>query len=524
MAAGQGTKLTKSFPANFPLYFFLLSHSCFMKVSFYIKNIVLHPRSFFLENIGVRQTILKNTFWLSFSELVSRALKLVLIIFIARMLGATEYGKFTFALAFVSLFAVISDFGISSITTRELAKDREKEKEYFSLLSLKIFLSLITLFLIFLLSFFITSSRQIQQVIWILGAYIVISVFCNIWYAFFRARQQMEYEAWGKILQAIAVTLGGMAVLFLIPSIKAISFAYAGGAVVALMFILVFFRLKAYPLKLGFNTNIWKRYLSLSWPLALGALFVTLYNNIDSTMMGYFGQIAQTGWYNAAYKIVAASLIPLGLLNQVFYPVLSNYFANHSKADLQKVWNRYIKSSFFLAVPIVVGGAVLAPRIIDFIYSKAAYGPSVLAFQLLIIMAGLLYLSSPLSQILVIFNQQSKTFWISLTGAVVNVILNFILIPKYSLYGAAITTIVTCVIILVMFFLAAKKFTFVNPFPESVFPNFIGVLLSSIVMYSVLVFPFVIHRNVLISIAIGAIVYFAAYFLYWEFIRLFRGK
>ena len=490
----------------------------------YIKKSVLNPKEFFLGNKSTSQTILKNTFWLSLSELISRTLKLILIIFVARVLGATEYGKFTFALAFVSLFVVFADFGISSITTRELAKDSEKEKDYFSLLSLKIFLGTLTAAFIIVSSFFITADLETRKIIWILGFYIITSSFCNIWYAFFRARQQMEYEAWGKVLQAVIVTSVGMFILFFYPTPENLSFAYLAGVLAALVIILLFFQAKSYPLKLEFNKQIWKKYLALSWPLALGAFFVTLYNNIDSTMMGYFGQITQTGWYNAAYKVVAAALIPLGLLAQAFYPALSSHFAKRPKEDLQRIWNYYIKASFFIAVPILVGGVVLAPRIIDFLYGKVSYGPSVLAFQLLMIMAGLLYLSAPLSQILIVHNYQNKTFWVSLTGAAINIILNAILIPKYSLYGAAITTIITCLVILFMFYFMVRKLTPIRPFHSSVIPSFIGVLLSSIAMYFILFLPFVFYRNVLVSVTIGAVAYFSAYFVYQELLKLFQPK
>ena len=156
-----------------------------MRIRNVIQNIVSNPGAFFLKNSGVKQTIAKNTFWLAIAEGVTRFLKLFLIIYIARILGATEYGKFTFALAFVSLFAIFSDFGISTITTREIAREKEKEKEFPAVLSLKLVLSIGTLFLICIGSFFITLDLVIRGIIWILGVYIIVSSFSEIVFAFF---------------------------------------------------------------------------------------------------------------------------------------------------------------------------------------------------------------------------------------------------------------------------------------------------------------------------------------------------
>ena len=151
-----------------------------MNVKSTIRNIVSNPGNFFLKNLGVKQTIAKNTFWLAVAEGITRFLKLFLIIYVARILGATEYGKFTFALAFVTLLSFLSDFGISPIFTRELARSKEREKEFSSLLFLKIILGLATLTLMFIGSFLITPDPLIQKVIWILAIYILINNFSEI--------------------------------------------------------------------------------------------------------------------------------------------------------------------------------------------------------------------------------------------------------------------------------------------------------------------------------------------------------
>ena len=101
--------------------------------------------SLLLDNKTLKQTIFKNTFWLAVAEGISRLFGFILIIYVARILGTTEFGKFTFALSFVSMFVVLSDFGLSDIATREFSRDKKSEKEYSGILSLKILLSIGTL-------------------------------------------------------------------------------------------------------------------------------------------------------------------------------------------------------------------------------------------------------------------------------------------------------------------------------------------------------------------------------------------
>jgi O-antigen/teichoic acid export membrane protein len=492
-----------------------------MNIKNIIKNIVLNPSAFFLKNSGIKQTIAKNTFWLAVAEGVTRFLKLFLIIYVARILGATEYGKFTFALAFVSLFAIFSDFGISQITTRELAWEKAKEKEFPNILSLKLVLSIGTLILICLGSFFITPDPIIRGIIWILGIYIIVSSFSEIIYAFLRARQQMEYEAWAKVLQAVVVTGVGFFILFNFPSIQSLSLAYLFAASIALISILAFFHFKICRLKLSFNKNIWQSVLVMSWPLALAGAFGTIHSQTDSVMMGYFGQIIQVGWYNAAYRIIGATLIPVGLLSISFFPLFSKLF-KESKEKLQKPWDYYMQLMIFLSVPLMAGGMILAPKIIDFVYDPS-YFPSILVFQILLIMAVLSYICNPFSQALIVSNQQKRLFWISLSGAIVNVGLNLILIPKYSLYGAAFTTVVTLFLILFLLYKFTSKFTPIKPFNLKFLFTFLGAGLSSVVMYLVISQQIVYNLNVLFSVLIGALVYLFCFWSFKKLIDLFRN-
>jgi O-antigen/teichoic acid export membrane protein len=491
-----------------------------MKFQTHLQNILINPKSFFLKNLGVKQTIFKNTFWLAAADGITRFLKLILIIYVARILGATDYGRFNFALAFVGLFAFFSDLGISSITTRELSQDKEKEKEFSSIISLKLLLVIGTLILILIGSFFITPDYLNRKLIWILGLFSVVEGFSVIIFAFIQARQKMEYQAWTRILEALVVTAAGFFVILNFPSVVNLSYSYLFASLVALIFILIFFHFRISPLKISFQKSIWKRILSLSWPLAIAGVFGVIYTNTDSVMMGYFGQITQTGWYNAAQKITNAVMIIPGLISVSFFPVLSKFLIE-SKEKLQKTWNYYFELMIFFAAPIVAGGILFAPRIIDFVYDPS-YLPSILAFQMLIIMTGIGFLCSPFSQALIVAHQQKKLFWITLLGAIINVILNSILIPKYSLYGAAAATVVTIFLILILLFRFTLKLTPIKPFNLKFLFSFLSAIFATIPMYFIISQPRIYNLNVFLSILIGAAVYTLIYLILRTLIKYSR--
>src|SRR4030042_361722 len=158
----------------------------------------MKPRNFkdiktiLFENVTIKQTILKNTFWLAIAGGADRLLTFFLFVYVARILGPLEYGKFAFAMSFIAFFSIFSDLGLVQIITRELSRQKETEKEYPSLLSLKFILVLGTIVAIFIGSFFITSDSIIRKIIWVLSGYVIIGGFAKIIYGFFQERQRME--------------------------------------------------------------------------------------------------------------------------------------------------------------------------------------------------------------------------------------------------------------------------------------------------------------------------------------------
>lgn len=462
-------------------------------------------KSVFFDNLTIKQTIFKNTFWLTIGLGLNRLLKLILFIYAARILGATEYGKFAFALAFISLFGVFQDLGISTIIIREFSreeeKDKEREKEIHSLISLEFLLSFGTFILILFSSFFITVEPDIRRIILILALFASFNSMVGFFYSLFQARQRMEYQTWAETFQTILVAGLGIFVLLKIPSAENLSYVHLFSVLAGLFFILIFFHSKIFPLKISWEKSVWRKFLMMSWPLALTNLFDSLYSNIDSVMLGYWGMIAETGWYNAASRVTWTIFLLASLVSVSIYPVLSKAF-KETKEKFQEVWNYQMELIITAAFPLMVGGIVLAPRIINFIYGTG-FTSSILAFQILIITVGILLIYNCFYHALLISNQQKKLFWIIFSGATINIILNLILIPKYSLYGAAIATVISYLLILYLLFRSTLKFTSIRVPYLRFLIVFIGVFLSGAIMLFVISRPQIYYLHVLLSILIG---------------------
>jgi len=469
-------------------------------------------KNFLFKNTNQKQTIFKNTFWLTIAEVFTRLLKFFLVIYIVRILGATEYGKFTFAFSFASLLTIISSMGLPAIVIREFARDKKKEKHFPTIISLKLFLSALGVLVLSVGSLFITDDPSIRRIMLMLIFYTFIADFGVIFYAFFKARQRMEYESWTKIIQAFVLVSSGFLAIYCLPSIVSLTYAYILSAIISFVVISWFFYSKVSHFKLSLDKKVWKYFLGLSWPLALVTGLDIVYSSTDSVMLGYFKQITETGYYNAAYKIIGMVVLPMNLIIQSFYPALGSCLK--VKERFKKIWKFEMKIMTFLAIPITIGGIVLAPKIIQFIYGKD-FLPAVFAFQILFIKAALLYFYSPYRETMIIFNLQRRLFKIIFLSACLNIVLNYFLIPLYSLNGAAMATATTQFVVLTALILLVSKNTFLS-FLKTFLTRFSLVcFLASLVMLLLIIN---IDFHVVAMILLGGLAYLSSFALFYKLI------
>ncbi len=475
----------------------------------------LNFKSLFLENLGIRQTIFKNTFWLSLSEVVVQILKLALIIYTARILGAEEYGKFSFALSFVCLFVIFAELGLSDIITREFSKNKESENEYPSIISLKIFLSLGVFLIMYLGSFFITKEPDIRISIWFLAIFILITSFINIFYAFFRARQKMEHESFFKIIQYVVLTLFSFLVLFIAPSIQNLSFVYFFTNIGMLAVLMLFFHFFIKPIKLEYHKYIWKKFIVFSWPLILGFSIGWIYIPVSSVMLGYLGYHIENGWYSSAYKIIGSAVLSATLVSRSFFPAL-NVASKVSKEKIQKIWNYQKELMIILAFPMVVGGVVLAPKIIAFFYDSS-FIPAVFVFQWLTVVFAIDILYYPYACALIIFGYEKKNFVLMLAGLVINIVVGIILIPVYGLHGVVISNVISLATVFFLSIIYVVLYTPIFPFNVVLFKTTLIVIVSSVIMFLVIRILNAYNFHLILLITIGALAYFFPFTIIYSF-------
>lgn len=440
-----------------------------------------------------------NSSFLLLGDVVSRLLHLVLIVFIARELGDIGYGKYAFAFAFTSLFIISSDFGLSVLSIREIARDKSKASKYLSSVSsIKAILSLITFALIVIVINLMDYSQDTTRIVYIMGLIVVFSSFTQFFRSIFRAFERMEYEMITRIIEEILVVGAGLTVLFLgYGLIELVSVILIARFLISLLSLAIVIKRFARP-ELSLDIPLAKQLIKSALPFGLAAIFLTIYFQIDSVMLSVMKGDAVVGWYNASYQLVLALMFIPGAFIGSLYPLMSRYFES-TKDSLRIIYEKSFKYLLILAIPLGIGTTLVADKTIALLYGEG-FANSVIALQILVWAVSLIFLTSLAGHALVSIDKQ----WIATRNmgiaALLNIILNLLLIPHYSHIGAAVATVVTELVIFVLHYHYLQRYLYRLPMHRIILKPLAAALIMGIIVYS---FDF-ITTNVFI-IVLGAI-------------------
>ena len=451
------------------------------------------------------QTIAKNTGVLLFANVIVGILAFVLVIFIVRYLGDVEYGKYSFAFAFTSLFAILSYFGLELVVTRDVARDKSQAGRYLGNIALiELIFSIITFFLIFITINLMNYPYDTKLAVYILGGAVLLeATFIKLFKSIYRAFEKMEYEALVMILgKCIFVCLGFFVIFSGYGLIELVSAYLLTNLITFLFSFLITIKKFTVP-KFEIDTRFWKYLILTAIPFGLAGVLNLIYVRTDTIMLSIMKGDAVVGWYNAAYALVSVlSFLNAALITAIF-PSMSNAFAS-SKKSLNGIYENSFRYSFILLLPIAVGTTLLADRIILFMYGES-FIHSIGALQILIWSGVLSFLNSLYYTTLGAINRAKTVSIIMGSGAIVNVFLNLLLIPKLSYIGAAIATIATQGTCLILAFYFMSKYLYRLPLHK----NIVKPLIASLGM-GFFVFCF-LDVNLLVLVFAAAIVYFVIF-------------
>jgi len=402
----------------------------------------------------------KNTSWLFVEKIVRILISFVVTIFVVRYLGPKDFGLLSYAISFYGLFSAISVLGLETITIRELVKNHGKRDDLLgSVFLLRLLGGVSTIIFIALTLYFSGESTNISILILIVSSSAIFHSFSVVDY-YFRAEVKAKYSVYVFLFAALLVAIVKIMLIFLEAQLIYFAIAFSVYFILAaagFLFVYRFNKLKLSRWK--FNKELAVSLLKDSWPLILSGLVVSVYMKVDQVMIKNMLNSEEVGFYAAAVKLSEAwYFIPVALTNSLF-PAIVN-----AKKVSQEFYNNRMQKLYdilaWMAIAIAILVSIFSSDIIRIIFGNE-YNSAAPVLTIYVWAGVAVFLGVASSQYLINENFTKLSFSRTFIGMVLNILLNFILIPKYGIIGAAVATLVSysvAVFSIVLFPKTSKQF------------------------------------------------------------------
>jgi len=384
----------------------------------------------------------ENTYWLLAERIIRISINFLITIYLVRYLGPLKFGLLSYAISYFGILSSFASLGLDSILVRELVVDADKENQLLATsFYLRLIASVATIFLVLMTLLATSEDISTSLLIIIISSSVIFQSFNVIDY-YFQAKVQSKFVVYSQLFSLIISAI--IKVFLIYYKANLIYFAIAitiESLLLSLGLYFIFKKENLNKLKWQFDYDIAKKLLKDSFPLILSGIVIAIYMKIDQIMIKNMLAANELGFYASAVKICESFyFIPMAVANSVFPAIISARTRSKKlyKLRLQQLYD--LMSWISIGIAIVI--TLFASQIVILLYGEKFISASPV-LQIYIWSAVATFLGVASSQFLVAENLTKISFYRTLIGMIINVILNFILIPRVGIIGSAIATLIS---------------------------------------------------------------------------------
>jgi PST family polysaccharide transporter len=452
-----------------------------------------------------KKTLVVNFSSLSVVQIASYAIPFIYIPYLVRIIGPDKFGAIAFAQAVVAYFSLITDLGTNLYAPREIAMFRENRykvsKLVSNILSTKILFLLIAIF-IYMLTIFVVPKFTSEKVLFIFtGGSLITTALSPVW--FFQGIEKMINIAAANLLSRIL----GVILIFMVIH-KVSDYVYvpllnvlAQTLGILFMYYVMFAKEKIKIIKPNIASII--KILKESMPLFISNVSIRVYTGINTVILGFLTNNTVVGYYSAAEKLAKAVLSVQSQLGVVFYPHISKVLTLSKEKAINVIKKAFVVTMLF-AIPATVFVLFSAKGIIYLIYGNKFYG-SILPLKILSFLFIIIGLSNIFGiEILLPFGKRKEFMKPIVTAGIINLMLNFILVPLLKQNGAVLSFLVSEIWVTFWMYLEIKALKIIK-FKSSIILKLSVLALCLTVLLSIS--NHFIHMNLDVYTILSAVIY-----------------
>lgn len=371
----------------------------------------------------------------------------------------SDLGGYFVAIALTNLIASLTELGIQNPLTREMTLNLSQTRHYLgNALLVRLILSVVAYALMIVIGIILWSASTIVTMIVYLGLAEIINSIAKLYKCVFRAHEEMKFEALTVLIERGTLFFVGGGAILLGYNIVNVCQIWLLAGCVNLFLCIGLTRFRFTPLSFEPSRKVIGVLMQQALPFAVGNLFNLLYYRIDAILLSKLSPdgVEANTWYGLAYTLVnTITLLPGAFLMGAMFPVLSRLYVNE-RDKLSHAYTFGVRWMVICGIPLAIGLATLSQEISNLLFS-IKYTPDTItkistAILWLSAAGGMVFLSTVVITMLRAADKRSVFSLLMGTTALLNIVLNFILIPRLSHVGAAIAMVITEAYILIVGF------------------------------------------------------------------------
>lgn len=383
------------------------------------------------------ERIARNVGALAVARGVTMALTLVTTGVVARAVGPAGLGTLGFGLALVGYFSIAGSLGLEVLGQREAARDRSGLRALAGdVVSLRLALSAAALVAYAVAVWLVPRGPAFKAVLAVQGLVLLGQAVSLEWV--YQGVERMGTIAVRNVAASLFTLVATLLLVHGPGDIVWAAAAQTGAVLVVGAGLLVSFRRDFGPLPLRVDLARWRAMAREAAPFAASVLMIAVYYQLDKIMLGVLRTDTETGLYEAAYRVAALALVPVQVLAQAFFSQLAAAFGD--AARMRTIAGAYARVNLGVGLPLAAGTGLLAAPLVALIAGPeyaAAAGP----LRVLAANVAATCLTMSFGQPLLAWDRQRLYLAVVGSGAVVNVLLNVVLIPRHGPLGASVATL-----------------------------------------------------------------------------------
>ena len=371
----------------------------------------------------------------------SAVLLLAVLVLAGRYLGVEAFGQFSFAVALATIGESLMDWGLHQVAIRSVARERGSAGAVFrSSIALKFVPSVAMVIVLTLIGRWAKSEPDVRLACALLAISAVMRSYLLTIRGVLQGLERFSWDTAVVLLDRILLLAFSAAMLLSGGRLVALGWAFVAARTVALTVAFAVARGHVGSLAPTYDPDLWRELGRRALPLGAFLILLNLYSYVDTVMLSIMTTDAETGLYNAAYRIYEGVIYGAAVLSAVLTPRLSAEFV-HDRTRFASLARLGFWTSLGLAVVLGLVTAAIAPFALHLLF-KGSYADAARTLQILSIGLLVVFPIWILQAIAIATSTERVLLRTTAIGVIVNVSANFVLIPAAGRDGAALATVI----------------------------------------------------------------------------------